>query len=139
MLTIEPASPTFIVAALGAGVLLNSAGPLIVVAAQEHAAGAVAAASGIVMGLAGGAAGFAFIGIGAVIDNIGLRAGLSLGFLATIPAAIIAYRALAGHTTAEPRLLIGAMCGCLSCSCVTVPGKHRCSENCACELAPTTA
>ena len=139
MLTIEPASPTFIVAALGAGVLLNSAGPLIVVAAQEHAAGAVAAASGIVMGLAGGAAGFAFIGIGAVIDNVGLRAGLSVGFLATIPAAIVAYRALTGHKTAEPRLLIGAMCGCLSCSCVTVPGEHRCSENCACELAPTPA
>lgn len=60
-------------AALGAGVLVNAAGPLIVVAAQEHAPHAVAAASGVVMGLAGGAAGFAFIGIGAVADAVGLR------------------------------------------------------------------
>ncbi len=53
--------------------LVNAAGPLIVVAAQEHAPHAVAAASGVVMGLAGGAAGFAFIGIGAVADAVGLR------------------------------------------------------------------
>jgi FSR family fosmidomycin resistance protein-like MFS transporter len=139
LLAIEPGSTTFFAAALAAGVMLNATGPLIVVAAQEHAPDSVAAASGIVMGLAGGVAGFAFIGIGAAIDVVGLRAGLSIGFLATLPAALIAYRALAGRETSEPRVLIGAMCGCLSCSCVTVPGSHRCSETCACDIAPATA
>jgi hypothetical protein len=91
------------------------------------------------MGLAGGAAGLAFIGVGAVIDTIGLRAGLTVGFLATVPAAVIAYRALAGRKTADtPQLLIGAMCGCLSCSCITMPGSHRCSANCACPSLAAT-
>jgi MFS family permease len=139
MLAIEPGSTGFFVAAIAAGVLLNAAGPLIIVAAQEHAPASVAAASGIVMGLAGGAAGLAFIGIGAVIDTVGLRAGLSVGFLASVPAAVIAYRALAGRKIADaPQLLIGAMCGCLSCSCITMPGTHRCSANCACPSLAAT-
>jgi FSR family fosmidomycin resistance protein-like MFS transporter len=140
MLAIDPGSVQFLVAAFAAGVLLNAATPLIVVAAQEHAPESVAAASGIVMGLAGGAAGLAFIAIGAVIDGMGLRAGLSLGFVATLPAALIAYRALTDRTTADsPQLLIGAMCGCLSCSCVTVSERHRCSEACACPTIAATA
>jgi FSR family fosmidomycin resistance protein-like MFS transporter len=140
MLAIEPGSAEFFVAALTAGVLLNAATPLIIVAAQEHAPESVAAASGIVMGLAGGAAGLAFIAIGAVIDSVGLRAGLSLGFVATLPAALIAFRALADREAADaPQLLIGAMCGCLSCSCVTVSEGHRCSEACACPQLIATA
>jgi FSR family fosmidomycin resistance protein-like MFS transporter len=139
MLTIEPGSTRFFLTAIAAGILLNAATPLLIVAAQEHAPQSVAAASGIVMGFAGGLAGFAFIAIGAVIDNVGLRAGLSVGFIATLPAAVIAYLALADRDTAEtPRLLIGAMCGCLSCSCVTASGGHRCSEACACPRLATT-
>jgi FSR family fosmidomycin resistance protein-like MFS transporter len=140
MLAIEPGSAQFFLAALAAGLLLNATTPLLIVAAQEHAPQSVAAASGIVMGLAGGAAGLAFIAIGAVIDSVGLRAGLSLGFVATLPAALIAHRALADRTTADsPQLLIGAMCGCLSCSCVTVTDGHRCSEACACPTLAATA
>jgi FSR family fosmidomycin resistance protein-like MFS transporter len=139
MLTIEPGSTRFFLTAIAAGILLNAATPLLIVAAQEHAPQSVAAASGIVMGFAGGLAGFAFIAIGAVIDNVGLRAGLSVGFIATLPAAVIAYLALADRDTAEtPRLLIGAMCGCLSCSCVTASGGHHCSEACACPRLATT-
>ena len=135
VLALEPGSAGFFAAALGAGMLVSSSGPLIVVAAQEHAPHAVAAASGVVMGLAGGAAGIAFIGIGAAADALGLRAGLSLGFLAAVPAAVIARRALSGRTVAEsPQLLVGAMCGCLSCTCVVTAETHRCSERCACPV-----
>ena len=90
------------------------------------------AASGIVMGLAGGAAGFAFIGIGAVIDTIGLRAGLSIGFLATLPAALIAYRALAGRETCEPRVLIGDV------RLPLVQLRHRPGSHRAARAAPAT-
>jgi FSR family fosmidomycin resistance protein-like MFS transporter len=137
VLAVEPGSGAFYGTALAAGVLLNAAGPLIIVAAQEHAPHAVAAASGVVMGLAGGAAGFAFIGIGALADAVGLRAGLTVGFLAVVPAAAIARRARARRpATDSPQLLLGAMCGCISCSCVSTPGGHRCTDSCACsELA----
>ena len=90
VLALEPGSVEFFVTAFAAGILISASGPLIIVAAQERAPHAVAAASGIVMGLAGGAAGLAFVGIGALADAIGLRPALSAGFLASIPAAYIA-------------------------------------------------
>ena len=82
VLALEPGSVEFFVTAFAAGILISASGPLIIVAAQERAPHAVAAASGIVMGLAGGAAGLAFIGIGALADGIGLRPALSAGFMA---------------------------------------------------------
>lgn len=136
VLALEPGSLQFFAVALAAGVLVNAAGPLVIVAAQEHAQHAVAAASGIVMGLAGGAAGLAFIGIGAVADSVGLRTGLSIGFLAAVPAALIARQALADQPVAEsPKLLLGAACGCLPCACAITATSHRCGESCACPVA----
>lgn len=136
VLALEPGSVDFFAAALAAGVLVNAAGPLIIVAAQEHAQHAVASASGIVMGLAGGAAGFAFVGIGAIADSVGLRTGLSIGFLATVPAALIARQFLADQPVADsPKLLVGAACGCLSCACAVSATLHRCGETCACPVS----
>jgi FSR family fosmidomycin resistance protein-like MFS transporter len=118
VLALDPGTIGFLAATAAAGVLVSAASPLIIVAAQQRAPQSVAAASGIVMGLAGGAAGFAFIAIGALADAIGLKAALSVGFLASVPAALVARRALADRTKADsPRMLPGVTCSCLSCAC----------------------
>jgi len=131
VLALEPGSAEFLVAAFVAGILISASGPLIIVAAQERAPHAVAAASGIVMGLAGGAAGLAFIGIGALADAIGLRPALSVGFLASIPAAYIARRALSDSSvTGAPLLVLGTACACGAGTAVVAAQHDPCSASC---------
>jgi FSR family fosmidomycin resistance protein-like MFS transporter len=112
-----PGSFGFYVAAAAAGALMNAATPLLMVAAQERSDGAVAAASGL-MGFATGAAGIAFVGIGALIDTAGLGTGLIVGFGFLIPAAAIASRALERHPVDTPAIdLVAAGCG-DACACL---------------------
>jgi FSR family fosmidomycin resistance protein-like MFS transporter len=129
VLAVEPGSVAFYSSVLVAGLLGSAATPLLIVGAQERAPHAVAAASGMVMGLANGAAGLAFIGVGALADAAGLRIGLTVGFLAAVPAAVIARHALASLPTTEPQLLIAALCGCVACGCAVA--DTRCDDNCA--------
>ena len=84
----------------------------------------------MVMGLANGAAGLAFIGIGALSDATSLRTGLTVGFAAAFPAAIITRRALSHSASATPRQLVGATCGCVACGCAIA--DTRCDDTCTC-------
>ena len=118
--TTTPGHPAFYVACAASGLLLNAATPLLMVAAQDRSNGAAAAASGL-MGFAGGAAGIAFIAIGALMDAAGLTAGLVLGFAFLVPAALIAGRALDPRPTVVPvlDLVAAASCGSDACACPT--------------------
>ena len=114
----SPGTPTFYLACVLSGVLLNAATPLLMVAAQERSGGAVAAASGL-MGFASGAAGVLFVGIGALMDAAGLTAGLIAGFAFLAPAAFIAGRALDPRPASLPVLdVVAAACG-DACACPT--------------------
>ena len=113
----DPGTPLFFVACFAAGALMNAAAPLLMVAAQDRAGGAVAAASGL-MGFAGGAAGIAFVGIGFIADAAGFPIGLAVGFAALIPAAVIAGRTLDRLPSATNVLdVVAAGCGCHVCMC----------------------
>ena len=112
-----PGSAAFYVSCFVAGALLNAATPLLMVGAQDRAAGAVAAASGV-MGFAAGTAGIAFVGVGALADAAGLTVGLTVGFAALLPAAVLAGRVLDhSPSTAEAIDLVAAGCGCGTCVC----------------------
>jgi MFS family permease len=114
----SPGTPTFYLACVLSGVLLNAATPLLMVAAQERSEGAVAAASGV-MGFASGTAGILFVGIGALMDAVGLTAGLIAGFAVLAPAALIAGRGLDPRPATLPVLeVVAAACG-DACACPT--------------------
>jgi MFS transporter, FSR family, fosmidomycin resistance protein len=63
---------------------------LLVVAAQDLAPKAIATASGLLMGFAGGVAGLLYIGIGWLQETVGLMVAMQVGFLAVVPAAVLA-------------------------------------------------
>jgi MFS transporter, FSR family, fosmidomycin resistance protein len=111
-----PGTAAFYLACVAAGVLLNAATPLLMVAAQERSDGAEAAASGL-MGFASGAAGIVFIAIGALMDAAGLTAGLMAGFAFLAPAAFIAGRALDPRPASIPVLDVVAASGGGACAC----------------------
>jgi MFS transporter, FSR family, fosmidomycin resistance protein len=101
----DPGSIGFFAAVVAGGFLLNSSFPLLIVAAQDRAPGAVGAASGMLMGFANGAGGIAFLGIGVLIDVLGLGPALLVGFGFAVPAAAVAAISLARtpRTAAEQR------------------------------------
>ena len=112
-----PGSAAFYLSCVAAGVLLNAATPLLMVGAQDRAGSAVAAASGL-MGFAAGSAGIVFVAVGALADAAGLAVGLTVGFAALVPAALIAARALDRRpATAAATDLVAAGCGCGACAC----------------------
>jgi hypothetical protein len=105
----------FFVATAAAGALTTAAIPQLIVAAQDRAPHAVAAATGILIGLSMGVAGIAFIAIGALGDAAGLRVGLMTGFAAVIPAAAFAHRVLRDDPTSSR---ITGLAAALGCGCV---------------------
>lgn len=118
-ITFTPGSTPFFVSCAAAGALMSAAGPMFMVAAQDRAGTAVAAASGLV-GFAVGTAGIAFIGIGVLADVAGLGVALPVGFAAVLPAAAIAARALDRTPTPVGVLeAIAAGCGCGCSACPT--------------------
>lgn len=81
-------------AALVAGALVYANFPLMIVAAQAQAPQSVAAASGMLMGLATGVAGLLYIPIGRLQELIGITGALTIAYLALVPAALLALAVL---------------------------------------------
>jgi FSR family fosmidomycin resistance protein-like MFS transporter len=84
---------TLIAAAAVAGVLVYASQPLLIVAAQNAAPEAPAAAAGVVIGLGSAIAGLLYMPLGAVQAALGLTPTMVATFALLIPAAAIAYRA----------------------------------------------
>jgi len=90
-----PPGVTTLVLAGTAGALIYASQPLLVVAAEMAAPQNPAAAAGVVLGVGSGIAGIAYVGVGALQGWIGLAPAMTLVFALLVPAAVIAYRALA--------------------------------------------
>jgi FSR family fosmidomycin resistance protein-like MFS transporter len=91
---LAPAGPATVATAAVAGALIYASQPLLVVAAQDAAPQAPAAAAGVVLGVGHAVAGLLYVGIGALQGAIGLAAAMTLTFVLLVPAAGIAHRAL---------------------------------------------
>ncbi|GAA2116527.1 MFS transporter [Actinomadura alba] len=89
-----PAGFGTLIAAAAAGALLYASQPLLIVAAQNAAPRAPAAAAGIVIGIGSALAGLLYIAVGAVQGVLGLAPTMAATFALLIPAAAIAHRAL---------------------------------------------
>ena len=92
---VVPPGVTTLVLAGTAGALIYASQPLLVVAAQMAAPHNPAASAGVVLGVGSGIAGLAYVGVGALQGWIGLAPAMTLVFALLVPAAVIAYRALA--------------------------------------------
>lgn len=68
-----------------------------IVSAQALAPHSVAAASGMLMGLATGIAGVAYIAVGKLQELIGITDALSIAYLALVPGAALALHVLHRH------------------------------------------
>jgi FSR family fosmidomycin resistance protein-like MFS transporter len=84
-------------AATLAGALVYANFPLMIVSAQALAPHSVAAASGMLMGLATGVAGVLYIPIGKLQELIGITGALTVAYLSLVPAALLALLVLTRH------------------------------------------
>lgn len=87
---------SFAMVALG-GALVYASFPLMILSAQDLAPGAVATASGMLMGFATGVAGLLYIAVGALQELIGLTTAMSVAYLALLPAAALSFTVLSHH------------------------------------------
>jgi len=99
-LLLEAGSVPYYGAVMLAGLLTNLSIPLLVVSAQDLAPGAVASASGLLMGFTWGVAGVIYIGFGALQEALGIQPALALGFGFLIPAALLAWFVLGRNAAA---------------------------------------
>ena len=91
---LEPGSPGFYLAVVAAGGLLNAGLPIAIVTAQDLAPRSVAAASGMLMGLAHGVAGLLYIAVGQLQELVGVGTALAATLVLLPPAAALAYLVL---------------------------------------------
>ncbi|SDG05120.1 MFS transporter, FSR family, fosmidomycin resistance protein [Blastococcus aurantiacus] len=96
VLLVPPGAWTLVTAAV-AGLFIYASQPLLIVAAQNHAPQAPAAAAGIVIGVGHAVAGLLYVGVGALQGAFGLAPTMAVTFTLLIPAAVIATRALRGR------------------------------------------
>jgi FSR family fosmidomycin resistance protein-like MFS transporter len=82
-----------VAAALG-GVLIYASQPLLVIAAQQAAPTAPAAAPGLVLGVGNALAAAAYIASGALQDTVGLPTAMLASFALLLPARLIARRVM---------------------------------------------
>lgn len=99
-LLLTPGTIAFYATVAAAGMFTNAAIPLLVVSAQDLAPGAVATASGMLMGFTWGIAGVMYIGFGALQEWIGITPALAASFLFLAPAALLAFVVLRRHREA---------------------------------------
>ena len=97
VLALEPGSLFFFIAAAAAGTLIYTSSPVKVVVAQDLAPHSPAAASGMILGMTSAVAGALYIGLGRLQEAIGLEAGIAVGFLMVVPAALTALVVLMRH------------------------------------------
>lgn len=93
VLFVAPGAATLVTAAV-AGALLYASQPLLIVAAQNSAPQAPAAAAGIVIGIGHALAGLLYVGSGVLQGTIGLAPTMAVTFGLLIPAALLAPHAL---------------------------------------------
>lgn len=94
---LDPGSGAFFVAVAAAGVLIYMSSPVKVIVAQDLAPHAPAAASGMILGVTSAVAGALYVALGRFQESVGLEAGIVVGFLMVIPAALVALTVLARH------------------------------------------
>jgi MFS transporter, FSR family, fosmidomycin resistance protein len=88
---LQPGSPLYFGAVMAGGALLNASLPLLVVIAQDLVPRSVAAASGMLMGLAHGVAGLLYVGVGALQEAVGTGPALAASYVLVLPAAAVAF------------------------------------------------
>lgn len=93
-LLLPAGSVMFYLAVAAAGAFTNGAIPLLVVSAQDLAPGAVATASGMLMGFTWGMAGVAYVAFGALQQAVGIAPALGASFAFLLPAAALAFAVL---------------------------------------------
>jgi MFS transporter, FSR family, fosmidomycin resistance protein len=123
LFALQPGSAAWLLAAGLAGALLNAPIPLMVVTAQALVPRSMAAASGMLMGLAHGVAGLLYVGVGALQEAIGIGPALAATFALVVPAAAVAAVVL-GRVARSPTRPTAA-CSCRACQC-SVPGMCAC-------------
>lgn len=89
MLHLPVGSTAFFATVVTAGALAYANFPIMVITAQELAPHSLAAASGMLMGLATGTAGIVYIGVGRLQELLGFTTALALSALPLLPAAAI--------------------------------------------------
>jgi MFS transporter, FSR family, fosmidomycin resistance protein len=116
LLVLEPGSAPFFGAVIASGALLNASLPIAIVTAQDLSPRAVAAASGMLMGLAHGVAGLLYVAVGALQEQIGVGPALAATYAVLPPAAGVAYavlgRAPRAPTERDPETTRAADCPC---------------------------
>lgn len=112
-LVTDPTSAAFVALLAVTGLVIGPAVPLLLVAAQDRRPDVPAAASGVVLGLANGLAGLAFLAIAAAHGSLGLEAGVAIALLGLVPAAALA----SGTIGRRPRSL-RTPCSVAACGCV---------------------
>lgn len=94
LFALRPGTPSFFLAVVLAGMLVNAGLPLLLVSAQDLTPHAVATASGMLMGLTSGVAGLLYVGVGRLQELIGLAPAMGLSYLTLIPGAFLAFAVL---------------------------------------------
>jgi MFS transporter, FSR family, fosmidomycin resistance protein len=89
-----PGSLTYFAAVILAGALVNAGMPLLIVTAQDLSPRSAATVSGMMMGFSAGIAGLLYVGIGRLQEVIGLSPAMVMGYLALLPAGVVAAVAL---------------------------------------------
>jgi FSR family fosmidomycin resistance protein-like MFS transporter len=137
ILALEPGTPLFFLAVALAGALVNAGMPLLLVSAQDLAPRAVGAASGMLMGFAGGSAGLAYIAVGHLQEVVGLTAAMGVSYATLLPGAALAYAVLtrSGATTgggdrepAPPACACAMVAGALDACSATSGTPCACAE-----------
>jgi MFS transporter, FSR family, fosmidomycin resistance protein len=96
----ETGSLAFYAAAALAGALVYASLPHMILSAQDLAPHAIGVASGMLMGFTSGVAGVLYVGIGWLQEAIGIAPAMAVGYLAMVPAAILALHVLRRHRKA---------------------------------------
>lgn len=107
---LAPGSPGWYATVAAGGALANLIVPAAIDAAQERLNGAVAAASGLVMGLPIGLASLTYLGISIAVDPIDLRHATIVATSATAAAAALAHAAFSPERTPRARRTPACTC-----------------------------
>lgn len=94
---LETGSLAFYAAAALGGMLMYANLPHMILSAQDLAPHAMGVASGMLMGFTSGVAGVLYVGVGWLQVVVGLAPAMAVGYLAMIPAALLAWRILTSH------------------------------------------
>lgn len=94
---LEPGSPSYFVAVILAGALVNAGMPMLIVLAQDLSPRSAATAAGMMMGFSAGVAGLVYVGVGTLQESIGMAPAMMVGYLGLFVAAVVAW------VTIDPR------------------------------------